>query len=257
MAEISTAPAIASLDELLEYREITEHISGFLVKRLKDHLATLWPLLAPGRVLGKHVGARDAVSRADEARAELSQKFQEAAGALDLKVELDDEALSAVGAVIKVYPFEYNHEARGAKASKKIAMTSPVRWVVTYGSEYSLGQFRGVFAAPSDRRIPPVRQFVINALTFNVVLGRNPALVQLLKDLRWEVEEVALPGFEKLKVTAFRMALPSFRPQDELLLTAVRLSGVPAFIELIDTNALHHLADDLRNQLEALIQPAS
>jgi hypothetical protein len=110
-----------------------------------------------------------------------------------------------------------------------------------------------VFASQGDRRIPPVRQFVINALTFNVALSRNQALIQLLRDLRWEVQEAALPGFERLKVTTFSLALPSFRPADELLLTAVRLSGVPAFIELIDTNAVHTLADGLRTQIEELM----
>ena len=45
------APSIMNLEELLGFREITERISSFLHKRLKDHLATLSPLLAPGRVL--------------------------------------------------------------------------------------------------------------------------------------------------------------------------------------------------------------
>ena len=54
-----SAPTITNLDDLLDCREKTERISNFLYKRLKDQLGTLSSLLAPGRVLGKYVGARE------------------------------------------------------------------------------------------------------------------------------------------------------------------------------------------------------
>jgi hypothetical protein len=55
-------------------------------------------------------------------------------------------------------------------------------------------------------------------------------------------------------MTVLSVPLPSFRPSDELLLTAVRISGVPAFIELIDINAVRSLEDPLRLRIEALAQ---
>jgi hypothetical protein len=55
-------------------------------------------------------------------------------------------------------------------------------------------------------------------------------------------------------MAVFNVALPSFRPADDLLLTAVRLSGVPAFIELIDTDALSSVEDPLRRQIEERIR---
>ena len=99
-----------------------------------------------------------------------------------------------------------------------------------------------------------MRQFVVNALAFQVVLARNPSAAQLLGDLRYEISVKALPGMEKLPMTVLSIQLPSFRPADELLLTAVRISGVPAFIELIDINAVHNLEDPLRRRIEALAQ---
>src|SRR5690348_8591161 len=89
----SPTPSL-SLDELLGFREQTERISDFLFKRLKDHLAALSPLLAPSRVLGKHSGARESVSRADEALAVLTEKYQQVCGTLQfLKPEIDEETL--------------------------------------------------------------------------------------------------------------------------------------------------------------------
>ena len=69
MTPQESPPPILNLDELLGFREQTERISGFLHKRLKEHLTALSPLLAPGRVLGKHSGGRESSSRADEALA--------------------------------------------------------------------------------------------------------------------------------------------------------------------------------------------
>ena len=249
------APSIMNLEELLGFREITERISSFLHKRLKDHLATLSTLLAPGRVLGKHVGTRDSVPRAEDALAELTEKYKLARGGpFDLKEDLDGEALTAIGAGIQVYPYEYSHEAQGAKAAKKISMTSPIRWVVTYGADYSLSQFRNALLVPGERRSQAVRQFVVNALAFQVVLGRNPSVGQLLGDLRYESSVKPIPGIDKLPMTVLSIPLPSFRPADELLLTAIRISGVPAFIELIDINAVRSLEDPLRMRIEELAQ---
>jgi len=253
MTDPQPAPQIANLDELLEFRETTERISGLLNKRLRDHLTTLTPLLAPGRVLGKFAGARDAAPRADEALAELTEKYRQSCGSpFDLKPDLDEEALASIAASVRVYPYEYSYEARGVKAARKIAMTSPVRWVVSYQTEYSLSQIRGLTQAPSERQTQSIRQFVVNALAFQVVLARNTAVAHLLRDLRYAVSTEALPGLEKLPLAVFRFDLPSFRPPDELLLTATRLSGVPAFIELIDRAALREMADPLRRELEAL-----
>jgi hypothetical protein len=258
MSGPNTAPSNLSLDELLEIRETTERVSAYLYRRVREHLATLAPILAPGRVLGKHVGSREAAARADETLNELAAKYKQTlGGSFNLKPDLDEEALAGIGSTIHVYPFEYTHEAKGAKASKTVAMTSPVRWVVTYGSEYSLSQFRTQMSTGGDRRVPPLRQFVVNALAFQVVLGRNPLVSQLFGDLRYEIEIAGLPGLEKLPLVNFSVPVPSFRPPDDLLLTATRLSGVPAFIELIEMEALNNIPDPLRLKIESLAQEAA
>jgi hypothetical protein len=248
-----SAPQTMSLDELLELRGLTERISGFLHKRLKGHLATLAPLLAPARVFGKYVGGREPVARSEEAVALLAEKYKQVCGGtFDLKQELDDNVLTAIGGNIEVYPYEYSFEAKGAKSSKVVSMTSSVRWVVTYSSEYSLSQLRALMFGPGDRRSAAVRQFVVNALAFQVVLGRNTGISQILKDLRYEVAAQPLQGLEKLPMIAMSLPLPSFRPPDDLLLTAIRLSGVSGFIELVDPAAVQKIEDPLRAQVESL-----
>jgi hypothetical protein len=85
-----------------------------------------------------------------------------------------------------------------------------------------------------------------------VVLGRNPGVAQILKDLRYDVAVQPLEGLEKLPMVTLALPLPSFRPPDDLLLTAIRLSGVAGFIELIDHEACNKIDDPLRTQIEGL-----
>jgi hypothetical protein len=133
-------------------------------------------------------------------------------------------------------------------------MTSSVRWVVTYASELSLAQLRGLMFGPGDRRSSAVRQFVVNALAFQVVIGRNPGVAQILRDLRYDLAVQPLQGLEKLPVATLTVPIPSFRPPDDLLLTAIRLSGVSGFNELIDPAVLEKIEDPLRVQVEALVR---
>ncbi len=254
MSEQESAAKIVSLDELLSFREATERVSGHLNKRLRDHLNALSPLLAPGRVLGKHVSVRESASRADEALAELVEKYKQVCGHLSgFKAELDEEALTSIVPSISLYPYEYSYEAKSPRATRQITMTSPIRWVVTYGTGGTLGQMRTLLLNTAERRSAAARQFVVNALAFQVVLGRSPGAALLIKDLRYDVRTQALPGLEGLPLMTFNLQLPSFRPSDDLLLTATRLSGVPAFIEVIDTEAVRGLEDPLRFQIEALL----
>jgi len=244
-------PANLDLDTLLGFRESTERISAFLHKRLKDHLQALSPLLSPSRVLGKHAGGR-----ADEALADLTSKFHHAGASLPFLVpEIDDEAVSSLTTTIQLHPYEYVHEAQGAKASRNITMTAPVRWIVTYGTEYSLSQVRAQLAGEGERRPLPVRQFIVSALAFQTVLARGVAASNLLQDLRYTISIQPLPGWDQMPLAILSIDLPSFRPPDDLLLTATRLSGVPAFIELIHHDALASFADPLRKQIEALATP--
>ncbi len=254
MAGTESTPKIASLDELLEFRETTERISEFLSKRLRGHVATLAPLLTAGRVLGKHAGGRESAPRADEALAQLTERYQQAFGPMDLRPELDAATVTAIGsATIQIHPYEYAYEAQGTKGNKNIAMTSPVKWVVTYGADLSLSQFRNLMGSPAgESRGKAMQKFVVNALAFQIVLERSGSVCQLLGDLRYETGVQALPGLERLPLAVIGVPVPSFRPADELLLTAVRLSGIPGFIELIDTEMLGAIPDPLREQVQAL-----
>ncbi len=54
--------------------------------------------------------------------------------------ELDPYWLTLVGTRITLYPWEYTYEAKTERETKLIGMTSPVRWVMSFTSAYTLSQ---------------------------------------------------------------------------------------------------------------------
>jgi hypothetical protein len=82
------------------------------------------------------------------------------------------------------------------------------------------------------------------------MFAHTPGLGPLFADLRYQVQTQSAPDLPKLPLTTITSILPSFRPNDDLILSATNFSGVPAFIEIIDIDAVGRLPDPLRDRLE-------
>jgi hypothetical protein len=254
MEEQGSAERSLTFEQLADLREKTEAISQFLQKQLKAYLETLRPLLAPRRLLGKYTGVREDVVGADRAFAQLQEQYKDVCSRpFALPSELDADPLSNIDNRLDLHPWEYAHQARGERESKLITITSPVHWVLTYSSEYTTSQVTQTLAGREQRRSDAVRQFVVNALVMHAMLAKFPGVTQLLTDLRYDVQTEKSPALGDLPLVTIRSCLPSFRPSDDLMLTAIRFSGVPAFIELIDIEALSRLPDPLKLRIEKIL----
>jgi hypothetical protein len=242
-----------TLQELPELRRKTEAIARLLHEQLKQHLETLRPLLSPERVFGRLAGGRTDVPGADRALAELQQAYRDfSAKPFDLPVEFDPQWLTLVGNRPELYPWEYVHEAKAGAESRPTTMTSPLRWALSYTSNYSLTQAKQVLAGKEQRRPEYLRQFVINALVTQLVVSRFAGLAQLFSDLRYDLKPATSSELPRLPLVTITSCLPSFRPADDLILAATAFSGVPAFIELVDLDAIKSPKDTLREKLEEL-----
>ena len=244
-----------TFQELPEIRRKTEVISKFLQDQVLTHLETLRPMLSPERVFGRYAGSKGDVALADRALAQLQQNYKPlSARPFDLPSELDEYWLTLVGSRVTLYPWEYTYEARTDRETKAISMTSPLRWVVSFSSAYTLSQVRQALAGKGERRPEHIRQFVVNALVTQLVITHTPGLAPLFTDLRYQLQTDYAPDLPKLPLTTITSGLPSFRPGDDLILAATNFSGVPAFIELIDVGALPELQDPLKTRIEDLLR---
>ncbi|HXJ84297.1 MAG TPA: hypothetical protein VMS64_37125 [Candidatus Methylomirabilis sp.] len=246
-----------TFQELPELRRKTEAISRFLHEQLSTHLETLRPILSPERLFGKpgsSTGGKGEIPLADRALAQLQQSYRPFSGPpFNLPSELDQYWLTLVGNKVSLHPWEYTHQARTERESRPVTMTSPVRWVVSFSSTYTLSHVKQALAGKGERRPEHIRQFVINALVTQLVVTHTPGLAPLFADLRYQLHTDSVPDLPKVPLTTIISGLPSFRPDDDLILAATNFSGVPAFIELIDIGALATLRDPLKARIEDLL----
>ncbi len=244
-----------TFEQLAELRQRTEAVAGFLRARLQGHLETMRPLFAPRRLLGKYVDRKEEVVGSEKAVAQLRDKFAEVCGApFSLTPDLDDDLLASIDNRPELYPWEYSYEAKDGGESRGLTISSPVRWVLTYGSGYTLSQVRQAVAGKHERRSDHLRQFVANALVMHLFLAKYPGIGQLLADLRYQVQVDKCPGLGALPFVAVSACVPSFLPADNLVLMATRFSGVSNFVELIDVDAVHVMQDPLKPRIEDLLR---
>jgi hypothetical protein len=241
------------LEQLADLREKTELVSQLLQSQLKGYLDTLRTLLTPRRILGNYVrsSVKEDIPDADVALKRLREKYKEVCSKpFALNAELDESAVADMDSRLELYRWEYSHEARNERETKTITVASPVKWALSYTSGYTVAQLREVLAGKRERRQEEVRQFLVNAIVVQLVLAKFPGITQLLKDLRYEVELEKCQGLGDLPLVTIRSSLPSFRPSDDIILAASRLSGVPAFVELIDFDKLASLEDPFKTKIQ-------
>ncbi|HVQ75913.1 MAG TPA: hypothetical protein VMT79_10290 [Candidatus Binatia bacterium] len=94
----------------------------------------------------------------------------------------------------------------------------------------------------------------MNALVTQAMIARAPGLVPLFTGLRYRLETESDPDVPKRPLTTIAFSgLPSFRPADDLILAATSFSGVPAFVEVIDSDALSRFDDPLKTRMQELL----
>jgi len=240
-----------TLAELPELRAKTEAVSQFLQSQIAAHLDTLRPLFAPDRMFGKLGGGRTEVPGADRALAELEQRYKPfTSRPYDLPSALDTSWLALVGSSLDLHPWEYAHDVQG----KTITISSPVRWVVNFRTNYTLAQVKNVLTGKEKTKPEYLRQFVVNALVLQLALKHNPGLVQLFQDLGYELTTETPPELRNLPIVTITSCICSFRPADDIITAATAFSGVPVFIELIHLDAQQTSKDRLKEKLAGLMR---
>ena len=243
-----------TLQELPDVRRRTEGIARLLRDELEQHLKVFQPLLAPERLLGKAAGARADAPDSERHISAIRHKYKDLAAApYNLAAELESHWLTLVGNRLDLQPWEYIHEATDQRETKAITMTSTVRWILCYKSDFTVLDAKKSLAGKQPRNLEHLRQFALNALVLEQAFASVPGLPRLFSELRYEIKTDFAPDLGRLPLVTITSCLPSFRPPDDLILAATGFSGVPAFIELVDVDAVRNLKDPLKQRIEALL----
>jgi hypothetical protein len=257
MAETLVTPVkTLSFEQLALTRKRTQAVSDFLEKQLTGYLDTLRSLLLPERLLGKLAESRSELPGLDKGLAEIQENYKRFGGKpFDLPKDFEVDWLREVGARLDLHHWEYSRDVTTESGKRSIQITSPTRWLLTYGPAYTVSQAVQAFGRKQDRRgLDQLRQFIVNALVMQALLARSTGLTTMLADLRYDISTQPHTGLNGLPVTMIQSRIPAFLPPDAIVAAATELSGVSAFNELIDVDAARELPDPLKQRVSELIR---
>jgi hypothetical protein len=155
---------------------------------------------------------------------------------------------------LQLYSWEYLHDVATKNGRKKIAVSSPLSWVLCYPSPYSLSMFRQVVGGGHERDQNQIAAFVLRACVMALMFEKLPGLKTLFEGLRYSVETRKTPELGELPLVTISAPFPSFRPSDDIVLLASGVSGGNSFEEVLDLETTRKMADPLRTQVQSLLK---
>jgi hypothetical protein len=241
--------------KLLLLRRLTRAVGDLLRGQLKEYLATLSPLLRPRTVLGEFVAGapKEILGGAEKAFKDLQTAYQAVAASkpYNLPGELKSP-VEVTSSVLEFAPVEYSHSARTERETKAVAVTSPLKWVLSY-SGFGPRRLRELLAAKT-RSAEDLQEFVLHTLLLQVVLTRQAGVGKILEALHFPVSTGKRPEFGELPLTYIASSISTVRPPDEVIIESTEISGTDAFEEVVTVEDIVGLKDPLRELLLELVK---
>jgi hypothetical protein len=246
-------PETFSAERLIALRKLTRAVSEKFHARMLEYLATLAPLLRPKAVLGDYVqgASKDYAKTADRAFKELQALYDtlSAAKPFTLRTPLASP-LNVSGGTLEVTPVEYSYQAVAGDVTRQVTVRSPLRWTLSYPG-YSPARFRELLAA-HHRSGEQIHDALVHYLVLHTVVSAQPGVADLLGALHFRVSAGRMADLGDLPVIEIATPVGTVRPPDDVIVRSAELSGMDAFEEVIDLEALKRFADPLRAELRAL-----
>jgi hypothetical protein len=242
--------------KLLSLHGLTKEVSQASLRHLKAQVDALAPLFRPRRFLGDHIEAagKEAVPGADRNLADLRELYARVAvKPFDLRPEIR-APIESVSTQLQFDEWEYTHAIESDRGWQSIRVTSPLTWVVSYATSYSLTTLRSVVAGSGQRDVDAVRAFVLRACLISELFSKIPAMADLLAALRYKVEVRKSPQLGDLPLVTISAPFRTFRPADKLVMMAAGLAGGASFAEVLDVESVRALSDPLRDEALGILK---
>jgi hypothetical protein len=242
--------------KLLGLHGLTRNISKACLRHLKTHIEAMAPLFRPRRFLGDHMegSGKEGVASMDHNLAELQELYARVAvKPFNLRPELR-APLESVTTQFQFDEWEYVHATETDRGWQSIRVTTPLTWVLSYGSPYSLATLRGVVSGDGQRDPEAIRAFILRACLMQQLFVKIPALTDLLTGLRYKVEVRKSPQLGELPLVTVSAPFRTVRPPDKLVALASGLAGGASFAEIVDTDSVWNLSDPLRDEALEIVK---
>lgn len=240
--------------KLLLLRKVTRAIQQAMRTQLEQHLAALLPLIRPKSVLGDFVAGRvkEMPNFADKAFAELTTQYQLVAEAKPFQLPKElRPPLELVISPLELTPVETSYVADTGTEKKTIALTMPLKWVVTYPGCAPQALRKALAERNAQAR---VQEIVIHYVAFDLMLKKQPGFVRVMEALRFPLSQMQIPEFANLPVTVVTCPVSTMRPPDEVIIENTEISGMDAFEEVVNLDDITNMQDKMKVDLVALVK---
>src|SRR5262249_13744337 len=160
---------------------------------------------------------------ADAAFKDLQDAYGRLAGARPFALPRElKPPIEIMDTSLELSAVEYAHAVKGEAGSKTVAVTSPLRWVVSYAG-YGVRRLQEVAAGRANTK--EVLDVVLHTLLLHMVVARQAGVGRVLEALRFPLSADRLPGLGELPVTFVTGPVTTLRPPDAVILESTEVSG--------------------------------
>jgi hypothetical protein len=200
-----------------------------------------------------NISLKEAVKGADRAFHDLERLYDSIAKKrpYDLGIGLTPP-LPINTSALEILPFDYPYVVRTERQTKKVMVTAPLTWIVTYAG-FPLARLRALVADPNRSR-EDLQRVLTHHLLLHIVLESRSGLRGLLQALNFPVRTETVPEFGELPLTIVTSAVRTERPPDEVILASTELSGVDATEEVVRVTHVAGMTDARRARLLEIIE---
>ena len=238
------------LEQMGHLRDVSKNIMEHLDTRLSGYLRTITPLFAPRKILGEFMQSafNERVPGADKNFAEIEKRYKAIARETFGMPSKLGTPIPNIRNQVEVYPWEYLRKLEG-EGDVTVRISSPVSWVMTYASSYTLSDLLEQRAQGEKPEPADIKQLILQNLAMWKLIDSTPDIVQLLEDLRYSLSIETSAASGDLPYVVLTSDVPAFRPQDDLIHNVIQLSGKQVFEELIDVDAISDMPDPFKSRL--------
>lgn len=244
-----------SIQRLLALRKLTRVIADSLRADIKSYLLTLAPQLRPRTVFGDFVqsSVKGEVKGAEQAFHEFQSLYERVAASrlfnLPKKLSMP---LEIANPTVSLTPLEYIYAAKIAGQSKKVAVTSPLKWVLSY-SGFPPNRLAELLAG-RQRDASELQMFLLHYAVMHIVISKQAGMAQILEELHFPLVTEHLPEYGDLPISCVRASVNTALPPDEVIIESTEISGRDVFEEVVSPEEILKLRDPYKDRLIELVK---
>src|SRR5262249_5647128 len=155
------------------------------------------PLLRPRAVLGDYIqsSVKESVKGADAAFKEVQGLYNSLAGAKPFHFNRELQSpIEVLSSVLEITPVEYTHVAKTENSSKTVTVTTPLKWVLSYGG-FGPKRLKDQLALRSQTTTTAeLEQLVVHDLLLHIVTAKQASVTKVLEALHFPISSGRLSG---------------------------------------------------------------